>query len=169
MSPRRTTASSHIPAPRRTQTGRIAKSKANAKIHQVTAPAREPGPTPNPADFPAPRLDITLLNALTTRLEGYESGLDALKTTIRENQIESRQANVDTFSHLMERLDNLGTAPAVRTQAGVQPPAILTGTLPPPTVAVNVLSRWSWLDLPTTESIANGLFEINSLPKLHRD
>jgi len=113
MPPHHTTASSHIPAPHRTQTGRIAKSKANAKIGQVTAPAHEPGPAPNPADFSAPRLDITLLNALTTRLEGYESGLDALKTTIRENQIESRQANVDTFSQLMERLDNLGTAPAV--------------------------------------------------------
>jgi hypothetical protein len=176
--------SSHIPTSRRTQTGRIAKNKAKATIHEVTAPfLRGPGTAPILADsiliqepphvadpnISAPGLDIVLLNALTTRLEGYESGLDALKSTIRENQIESRQANVDTFSQLMERLDNLGTAPAERSQAGIQLPAILTGTLPPSTDAVNVPSRWSWIDLSTTESIANGLFEINSLPKLHRD
>ena len=97
MPPRHTPALSHILAPHRTQTGRMVKSKANATIHQVTTPSHEPGPTPNPADLiliqdpniSAPCLDITLLNALTTWFKGYKSGLDALKTTIQGNQIET--------------------------------------------------------------------------------
>ena len=42
-----------------------------------------------------------------------------------------------------------------------------TGT--PPQSGVDVLSRWHWLDRPTIESIANGTFDIYSLPKLHQE
>ena len=33
----------------------------------------------------------------------------------------------------------------------------------------NVLSRWSWVDQTIVESIGNGEFDINHLPKLHRE
>src|SRR5436190_23961387 len=114
----------------------IIKSKTNATIHRVTAPIShklhlQMPPEDHPMqqvtptqDLPLrdssssqdiPRLDIALLNNLTTHLEGYESGLDTIRTTIRDNQIESRRANVDTFTQLIERLDNLGTATAERS------------------------------------------------------
>src|SRR5438046_1299419 len=67
----------------------------------------------------------------------------------------------------MERLDNLGTASAERSHPVTQIPASLTGTHS--SVAADVLAHWTWIDLPTAESIANGSFDINSLPKLHRD
>ena len=104
---------------------------------------------------------------MITRLEGYETGLDAVKTTIHDNQIKAHQANLDIFNQLMEQLDNLGTAPVERTHIDSQVPDALSGTSS--LIAVNVLTRWSWIDLPTAESIANDSFEINSLPKLHQD
>ena len=67
----------------------------------------------------------------------------------------------------MERLDNLGTATAERSHPITQIPDSLTGT--PSSVAMDVLARWTWIDLPMAESIANGVFDINLLPKLHRD
>ena len=152
----------------------IAKHKANATIHQVTAPIShqhdlQMPPEDRPMqqvtsiqDLPLPdssssqdilHLDIALLNNLTTHLKGYESGLDTIRTTIRDNQIESRQANVDTFTQLMERLDNLGTASVERSHPVTQIPDSLTGTHS--SAAVDVLARWTWIDFPTAESIAN--------------
>jgi hypothetical protein len=65
-------------------------------------------------------------------------------------------------------LDNLGTALVERPHVHSQVSDALSGTSSS-LIAVNVLSRWSWIDLSTAESIANGSFDINSLPKLHRD
>src|SRR5436190_986748 len=81
--------------------------------------------------------------------------------------IKLSHVNVDTFTQLMERLDNLGTASSERSHSVIQIPDSLTDTHS--SVAVDVLAHWTWIDLPTVESIANGLFDINSLPKLHRD
>jgi len=166
----------------------ITKHKANATIHQVTAPIShqhdlQMPPEDRPMqqvtsiqDLPLPdysssqdipHLDIALLNNLTTHLKGYESELDTIRTTIRDNQIESHEANVDTFTQLIECLDNLGTATAERSHPITQIPDSLTGT--PSSVAMDVLSCWTWIELPTAESIANGVFDINLLPKLHRD
>src|SRR5436190_8569838 len=114
----------------------IIKSKTNATIHQVTAPIShklhlQMPPEDHPMqqvtptqDLPLrdssssqdiPHLNIALIHNLITRLEDYESGLDTIRTTIRDNQIESHQANVDTFTQLMECLDNLGTASAEKS------------------------------------------------------
>lgn len=178
-----------MPPKRRIPASRISKNKANATLRRIIAPTVrqrdlidppvlpiDPNHIQNPNSAPRipgqaeeiPRIDIALLNTLITRLEGYETGLDAVKTTIQDNQIEARQANLDIFNQLMERLDNLGTAPAERPRIDSQVPDVLSGTSSS-LVAVNVLARWSWIDLPTAESIANGTFDINSLPKLHRD
>ena len=100
-------------------------------------------------------------------LEDYETGLNAVKTIIHDNQIKACQANLDIFNQLMEHLDNLETAPVEIIRIDSQVPDALSGTSS--LIAVNVLTRWSWIDLPTAESIANDSFEINSLPKLHQD
>ena len=167
---------------RHIQPGCISKSKANAPIRRVTTPAFSHRNLIDPLVLPAndldplripspvgeiPHINIALLNTLITCLEDYETGLDAVKTIIHDNQIKACQANLDIFNQLMEWLDNLGTAPVERTHIDFQVPHTLSGTSS--LVAVNVLTRWSWINLPTAESIANGSFEINSLPKLHQD
>src|SRR6266496_1392490 len=163
-----------MPPKHRIQAGRISKSKANATIHRIIAPTVRQWDPPIPPTDPdrvripsrahttspveeIPRIDIALLNTLITHLEGYETGLDAVKTTIQDNQIKAHQANLDIFNQLMEQLDNLGTAPGERSHIDSQVPGALSGTSSS-LVAVNVLARWSWIDLPTTESIANGTF-----------
>src|SRR5947207_7406418 len=171
-----------MPPKHHIQPGCISKSKANAPIHRVTTPAFSHRNLIDPLVLPAndldplripslvreiPHINIALLNTLITRLEGHETGLDAVKTTIHDNQIKACQANLDIFNQLMEWLDNLGTAPVERTRIDFQVPHTLSGTSS--LVAVNVLTRWSWINLPTAESIANSSFEINSLSKLHRD
>jgi len=176
-----------MPPKRRIPASRISKNKANATLRRIIAPTVRQRDLIDPPVLPIdpnhiqntnsatripgqaeeiPRIDIALLNTLITRLEGYETGLDAVKTTIQDNQIEARQANLDIFNQLMERLDNLGTAPAERPRIDSQVPDVLSGTSSS-LVAVNVLARWSWINLPTAESIANSSFEINSLSKLH--
>ena len=149
-----------MPPKRHTQASCISKGKANATIHRVTTPAlHQPdliGPLiltvndPNPLRIPSPtpripslvkeipRINITLLNTLITHLEDYETGLNAVKTTIHDNQIKAHQANLDIFNQLMEHLDNLRTAPVERTCIDSQVSGILSGTSS--LVAVNVLT-----------------------------
>ena len=134
-----------MPPKHRIQAGRISKSKANATIHRIIAPTvrqRDPPIPPTDPDrvrIPSrahttspveeiPRIDIALLNTLITHLEGYETGLDDVKTTIHDNQIKACQANLNIFNQLMEWLDNLGTAPVERTCIDFQVSCILSGT-----------------------------------------
>jgi hypothetical protein len=49
------------------------------------------------------------------------------------------------------------------------PPGQFTGTTPTPTPARDILSVWDWVDRTIIESIVNGSFDIQSLPKLQRD
>ena len=106
-----------MPPRRCIQSGRISKSKANAPIHRVTTPAFSHRNLIDPPVLPAndldplripspvgeiPHINIALLNTLITHLEDYETGLDAVKTTIHDNQIKARQANLDIFNQLME-------------------------------------------------------------------
>jgi hypothetical protein len=149
-------------SPRCPATRRAAKTKTNITIHRAAAAGRS-NPSDNPSD-----LNIARLNELATRLEGYESGLNEVRTAIQENQTASRQANFETLNQIMERLDSLGTThgPA---HTDVQMPVIPTDTSSPSTAAVNVRARWSWINTSTADSIVNGSFEINNLTKLHRE
>jgi hypothetical protein len=99
--------------------------------------------------------------------------------------VQIRQANTATFDQLMERLDGFGNTLApgdpnsrTTTSAPVTASTPLVGAIPStgtstaPYVAPfpsNVLSRWSWVDQTVVESIGNGDFDINHLPKLHRE
>ena len=92
-----------MPPKRRIPASRISKNKANATLRRIIAPTVrqrdlidppvlpiDPNHIQNPNSAPRipgqaeeiPRIDIALLNTLITRLEGYETGLDAVKTTI---------------------------------------------------------------------------------------
>src|SRR5947207_3933252 len=143
-----------MPSKRRIQPGRISKGKANAPIHRVTTPAFShrnltdppvlPANDPDPMRIPSPvgeipHINIALLNILITRLEDYETGLDAVKTTIHDNQIEACQANLDIFNQLMERLNNLETTSAKRTRIDFQVSHTLSGTSS--LIMINVLAR----------------------------
>ena len=101
---------------------------------------RSPSPTPQIPSLvkEIPHINIILLNTLITHLEDYETGLNAVKTTIHDNQIKAHQANLDIFNQLMEHLDNLRTAPVERTCIDSQIPSTLSGTSS--LVAVNVLT-----------------------------
>ena len=138
---------------RHIQPGCISKSKANAPIHRVTTPAFSHRNLIDPPVLPAndldplripspvgeiPHINIALLNTLITHLEGYETGLDAVKTIIHDNQIEAHQANLDIFNQLMERLDNLETTSAKRTRIDFQVLYTLSSTSS--LIAMNVLA-----------------------------
>ena len=149
-----------MPPKRHTQAGHISKGKANTTIHRVTTPAlRQPdliGPPvlpvndPNPLQIPSltpripssvkeiPHINIILLNTLITHLEDYETGLNAVKTIIHDNQIKAHQANLDIFNQLMEHLDNLEIAFMKRIYIDSQISGILSDISS--LIAVNVLT-----------------------------
>ena len=102
--------------------------------------------------------------------------------------VQIRQANTAIFDQLMERLDGFGNVlasgsrsdPINRTtmSAPVSASAPIGGTIPSTGTSIvpyvapfpsNVLSRWPWVEQTTVESIGNGEFNINHLPKLHRE
>ena len=120
---------------------------------------------------------------LSTARSGHshQLGSDALDrlATILESGLKNvgrqiRQSNHSTFEQLVEHvdaaLDRLGS-PSTAPKRG---DTANTGTHTKPTVAatpsaVNVLKRWSWVDQATVDSISDGTFDINNLPKLHRE
>ena len=131
-----------------TRPRRIAKSNAGTTIQQATSP------TPHRlASGAAPQLDTMDINSL---VDGFAARFQEIDDTMQNNLLEMRQSNTETFSQIMERLDT------------IYPPAVLPVT---PAVEIgfsNILSRWAWVEQSVVESIANGKFDIHSLPKLHR-
>ena len=51
---------------------------------------------------------------------------------------------------------------------GIDSPSLLVFVSSPAAASRNILSRWSWVEKDTIELIANGEFQIDWLPKLHR-
>ena len=111
--------------------------------------------------------------------------IDRLNNTLQDGfermTIEIRQTNASIFSQLMERLEGIDGEPSLdRTVTTIVPPVVPTsvpgvsnsGTSSIPYIAppsLNVLSRWSWVDQNIVEAIGNGQFDINHLPKFHRE
>ena len=79
----------------------------------------------------------------------------------------------DTMSEVFASRDGRITTPAAvhvsrrYSDEGIDSPLL---TVPPAatTVPRNILSRWLWVEKDTIELIANGEFQIDGLPKLHR-
>jgi hypothetical protein len=136
--------------------GRISKTKARGPVSAITTNSHPPSiasplsshDVVSPISAATPPLELSRLNAL-------ENGFELM--------LEVHQGNKATLDKVMERLDGLDRSVA----------APITGSsssIPPfsSSPVKNVLSRWSWLEATTVESIANGQFDLNSLPKLHR-
>jgi len=127
------------------------KSKAGTTKQQATSPTAR-----HIATGAAPQLDPMDINSLVSSFEAHFQEID---DTMYNNLLEMQQSNTETFSQIMEWLDIIYTPTTT---------AVLPVT---PTVEIgfgNILSRWAWVEQSVVESIANGKFDIHSLPKLHR-
>ena len=95
----------------------------------------------------------------------FQSGYRELSTGLTE----VKDTLTAKLSQLLERFDTMDSQrtqvpplPQYRTPSG--PPSGNTPDNP-----LNVLARWSWIDKTVVDSIALGEFDLNSLPKLHRE
>lgn len=159
----------HVPPKRVTQPpepvtrqGRISKTKAKDTIKSVTTTPHRPRVMASPRSH-----SVSSSSNGTATSQPELSRLGALEKGF-EMMLEIHQANKVTLDQLVERLDGIGgvsLTPPVPTVTGI--PSILPVTSSSSPIQ-NVLSRWSWVDTATVESIANGQFDLNSLPKLHR-
>ena len=180
------------PVPRQ---GRISKTKARDAIKVVTTPSRRirkatpprrqtPSPPPSRSSRTSTSLSgVSHTRTLSSSLSGHSHRLspDALDrlSAILEKGFKNvgrqiRQSNHSSFQQLAEHLDDaLGKhdGPSTGPKHG---DTVTSGTYTQPLVAVtlpvvNVLKRWSWVDQATVDSISDGTFDINNLPKLHRE
>src|SRR5205814_3750962 len=116
-----------------TRPGRIAKSKAGTTTRQVTSPTtRHLAAGAAPHDTTSLQPDTAHINSL---VDGFEARFQEIDVTMKNNLLEMRQSNTDTFSQIMERVD------------AIYPPA--TTAVPPvtPTIEIgsrNILSRWAY-------------------------
>ena len=159
-------------APSSARPSRSAKTKSKETIrkvargptHQHSAP---PSASPRPATVspapPAAAIDIEALTDLVCsmpQIQGFENRLQQIETSVEDSNLAVRATINDTFTQLMDRLDKLETRGGpVNTEFMNQSNSR----------SLDVLSRWPWVDKTTVESIANGEFDINNLPKLHHE
>lgn len=170
-----------------TRSRRTTKSKATIKetvapverrtriVPQVTPADTEDIPATNPLD----NLDLGKLNAivdLLPELQSHEERLQQLDATFQSGYRELSTGLTEVkdtlngkLSQLLERFD---TMDPLRTQVQSLPQyRIPSGPLSgnTPDSPLNVLARWSWIDKTVVDSIVLGEFDLNSLPKLHRE
>jgi hypothetical protein len=110
-----------------------------------------PEPPTNPAHPP-----------VDARFQEYDEHFAQLETSLIDIQVAIRSTLNDAFTQLMDRLDGMDATQQLMQLN--QPPVL--GNTP---VSLDVLSRWPWIDRLLVESIANGEFDLNALPKLHQD
>jgi hypothetical protein len=157
------------PATPKERPARVTKTAAKALLTKVTkAAARRPTrASAPPADLPEepPASPLPPIDGFEDRLLALENGqlnnrlqLETLETTLTRANTELMRSMNDSFGLLTARLDN-PVLPAGNPDIPIPP-----GNIPP----VDVLSRWPWVDKATIQSIANGVFEISDLAKLHR-
>jgi len=142
---------------------------------QATPASTENAPATNPLD----NLDLAKLNAvvdLLPELQSHEERLQQLDATFQNGYRELNTGLTEVkdtlnakLSQLLERFDTMDSQraqvpplPQYRTPSGH-----LSGNTPDS--PLNVLARWSWIDKTVVDSIALGEFDLNSLPKLHRE
>ena len=162
------------PARTASRSTRQATARLNNTIRVATRASHTTG-GPDPAPRSPPESDPLLsdpntLEKLTTLadmlpdLQGYEERIQTLDASVQ-----SLRHNIqEEFTSLHSRFDGLSNG--LRQDGGPSNQMayhnMFTGNDSNPS---NVLSRWPWLDRATIESIANGEFDINHLPKLHRE
>jgi hypothetical protein len=110
---------------------------------------------------------LAALTRIERRLEAVEARNEQLST--RCNDLEA--SHQDQLIQAIESIDELRQhlAGSRRQSLTVSPvnaaPLLVNGNDP----ALNILSRWPWVDRALIQSIADGEFDIHSLPKLHSD
>jgi hypothetical protein len=141
-------------------------------VSQVTPTNTDNIPATNPLD----NFDFAKLNAvvdLLPELQSHEERLQQLDATFQSGYRELSTGLTEVkdtltvkLSQLLERLDAMDSQ---RTQ--VPPLSTPSGSLSDniPDSPLNVLARWSWIDKTVVDSIVLGEFDLNSLPKLHRE
>jgi hypothetical protein len=173
--------------------GRTSKEKARMTIKTTTdpkfkslhpletvreSPVRTPSPISGRVDPPAESGEP---------LSEDESPCEGLPQSNQQPQASQRHYRTDDLMDGIERMvrDTVSEAFATRDGKGKGLASSAAARVPrryvdegtdPPSLPVfgssaaprNILSRWPWVDKDTIELIANGNFQIDGLPKLHR-
>jgi hypothetical protein len=103
------------------------------------------------------------MDAIEARNEQFETRCDDLEVS-QQDQLVQLTESIDEIKQLVVNHRRLSSSlpPAIPLST----PLVAHGNNPP---AANLRSRWSWVDNALIQSIANGDFDIHSLPKLHSD
>jgi len=181
--PKDSSAAPAVTRPKRTTTKNAATTEeAVAPVGRRTRipPQVTPANTGNvPATNPLDNLDLAKLNAvidLLPELQSHEERLQQLDATLQSGYRELSTGLTEVkdtlnvkLSQVLERFDTMDSQrtqvpplPQYRTPSGP-----LSGNTPDS--PLNVLARWSWIDKTVVDSIVLGEFDLNSLPKLHRE
>ena len=168
------------------RSSRASKEKARTIIKTATGPKfkspcfskrvhESPVHTPPPISRP-----------VVTTIEGGELPSDdeslpqSNQQLVRDEPMESVERVVrNTMSEVFasrgdkDKGKNFATSTAVRvpgrySDEGTDPYSLPMFVSPPTAAPRNILSRWPWVEKDTIELIANGEFQLDWLPKLHR-
>jgi len=187
----------NIATPRPGRPGRPAKEKARqvikvaiAKPPRGTKPrpsvaSREPVASPSPPSPSDPLLipsDHESEQFSTTSWNPAHLRSHSPPTTIGQRELMEkidtrvRATMMGMFEQDVDKMGKVATAATVRVlgeeklgEKDTSPlPFITPSPIATPAPPLNILSHWAWVETETVELIANGKFDINTLPKLHR-
>jgi len=167
--------------------GRIAKERARAVIKAAIpktkshTPKRTRAVSP-PAPSPSPSPTVLSTETPEREMSGEPSEYSRVSHRPRitfMDEMERRTRNLITEMFAIrdekEKAEKIATASAIRgtlveevIEAGINSPLPPVLSRVPMLAPHNVLARWPWVDKDTVELIANGQFDIDGLPKLHR-
>jgi hypothetical protein len=139
------------PAISKTTRGRLARSRALPPTPPPGTPTPAPVPpaTSPPGNSPPPPPPLSIENCLQQMDAKLQSAILEINSTFT--------ARLESIADLITRCSTQIARPMDEDTDNI------------PKSGVDVLSRWPWLNKSTIESIANGTFDIHSLPKLHRE
>ena len=162
-----------------------------APKRNITLPTRytnRPSPPPEPAGPVHPRKRrrdapehpeeteeaedpiLTALARIEHRMDTIEARNEQFKTHCDDLEISQQ----DQLVQLTESIDEIKQLVVNNRHLSSSLPPAISSSIPPVThgnnpPTTNLRSRWSWVDNTLIQSIANGDFDIHSLPKLHTD
>jgi hypothetical protein len=143
-----------------------------ARKRRRTAPEQpeETEETENPVLAALARIEHRM-DAIEARNEQFETRCDDLEVS-QQDQLVQLTESIDEIKQLVVNNRRLSSSMPRHLSSPMPPatssstPLVAHGNNPP---AANLRSRWSWVDSTLIQSIANGDFDIHSLPKLHSE
>jgi hypothetical protein len=152
----------------KTRAPRISKPSRKAPLRSVRRQVTPRVSPPPPSDGADSEMSLESVDHSHTAQNPYRAHKDDLHRVIRDTVTEllaqrEKTANPEKFA----------TSEAVRVpvtvlETGTTPPSESVLSLSKTPTARNILFRWPWVDKETVGLIANGEFDIESLPRLHR-